>query len=115
MDIQTLQANTLPNITGVINPRATYPGKGLLSPVIGQRYLLLDSIPPGHAWGGITAKAWQIVEYRSEGWVIAFDATTNEEQYLVNTKTSQQLAWNGSEWHLSVDGNYAPGYWRLAL
>jgi hypothetical protein len=116
IDIQTLPANTLQPVTLIIDPLQSYPGKGLDIAAIGQRYLLLDYIPLGEAWGNFTASEYDIIEYDGTNWIITFDAKTHPStEYIVNLTTMQQLHWNGSVWHLSIDGEYNPGYWRLAL
>jgi hypothetical protein len=116
VDIDTLPANSLGAVDAVIDPLRTYPGNGLAAPAIGQRYLLIEDIGPSMAWGNITAYANDIIEYTSSGWTIDFDASAvNTTEHVLNTFTGKQFRWTGSEWQLSIDGEYAPGYWRISL
>ena len=57
-----------------------------------------------------------IIEWDGSKWKIVFDASsTSAVTYTTNLNTSVQYRWNGTEWLLSVDGDYPTGAWRLSL
>lgn len=115
IDVDTLPANTLAAIHGVIDPTMTVPGEELPSPVSGRRYLLANDLPANSAaWGGVGARVGAIIEYRSGAWVPVFSGLPDPtQQYVLNSQSGRQLRWNGTEWGMAIDGTYAPGYWRV--
>jgi hypothetical protein len=117
IDPSTLPANTLPAISGVINPLQTFPGNGLPDAVAGDRYLLLNDVGNSQAWnnttGTFTAKANDIIEFDGTDWVVSINPSDLPMQYLLNHFTTTQLQWNGSDWAVALDGAYGPGLWRL--
>ena len=121
IDPTTLPTNTLSPIAAVINPlrnvcepndSATLP-----MPVIGVRYLLTAGIVPSVAWPNLTANENDIIQFTSNGWVVAFHAreSTNSQQFVLNNGTLKQLFWNGDQWYLAVDGVYSPGFWNAQV
>ena len=40
---------------------------------------------------------------------------TSSTKYVVNTTTSVQLEWTGSEWINSYEGTFNAGFWRIFL
>lgn len=116
IDIDTLPSNTLTPINGLINPLVHIPGVQLPAPDIGQRYLILEDVGPSEAWGNLTARANDIIQYGVAGWTVAFTAsTTTTSEYLVNLKTGKQLRFFNGSWILAIAGEYNPGFWRLIL
>lgn len=116
IDIDTLPANSLGAIDALIDPLRTYPGNGLPAVATGRRYLIVSDIGPSQAWGNITARENDIIEYNGTNWFISFDSSTvNTTQHVLNTFTGKQFRWTGSVWQLAIEGEYAPGYWRLSL
>jgi hypothetical protein len=117
LNIQSLPANTLPAIDGIINPLEQWVGQNLDIALDGVRYLITEDIPPGLQWGGIQASQQDIIQYDiSLGWRIAFDSSNNSEPaYVMNNKTGIQFHWNGSIWVNAIEGIYFPGFWRLYL
>lgn len=117
IDPLTLPSNTLEPITAVIEPHDTFPGHGLASPVKGTRYLLLSDIGDSIAWGSLTAKTNDIIEYDGSKWIIAFVSSieTNNIHFILNQFNNQQLKWNGSGWIYAINGIYERGYWRILL
>jgi hypothetical protein len=116
LDPDTLPANTLPSVNGVIDPLRSFPGSGLPGQVVGQRYLVINDVGNSQIWGNLSAKANDIIVYTQQGWVVATTPVVNgPSQYLLNVPTGRQLRWNGQEWVLTIDGTYAPGHWRIAL
>jgi hypothetical protein len=127
IDIDTLPANTLPDITAVIDPLAMAPGGSipvgaihvpehqLPAPVLGQRYLLQRNDLPANTagWGPVGARVNSIIEYKANGWNVVFNPETTQPQYLVNGQTGKQIHWTGEEWAVAVEAVYHPGYWRI--
>jgi hypothetical protein len=118
IDPSTLPANTLPAVNAIINPVLNYPGDGSLPAAVdGQRYLLVHDIGNSVAWGTLSARYGDIIQYNVSlsRWVVSFSAFGSPPQYVVNLQSGRQLKWTGSEWMLALDGVYGPGYWRLRL
>jgi hypothetical protein len=118
LDNDTLPANTETAIIGIINPTLSYPGDGTLAAAsAGQRYLITDSVPTGGAWGGTpSGDKDDIIEYNGSEWVVSLDTSvTSDIKYVVNTTTSVQLEWTGSEWINSYEGTFNAGFWRIFL
>lgn len=117
LDPDSLPANTQPPIDGVIDPLRTYPGQGLPGQVNGQRYVVLNDIGTSQAWGKLNAKANDIIEYRSGAWSVAFSPKVGAEtaDFVLNSRSGNQLRWNGADWVKTIDGVYPAGYWRLQL
>lgn len=117
MDTDTLSADTQTAVDSIINPHANYPGDGTLSAALsGQRYLVLDAVPDGGAWGSITADANDIIEFNGTNWVISFDASAiTTTHHVTNTLTTDQFEWTGVHWQNSSEGTYRNGWWRLYI
>lgn len=116
LDTDTLPANSLSNITRIINPTLNNPFSGLDPQQAGQRYLITKDLPQAAAWGFATAKANDIIEYNGSDWVVSFNSgIDNTEQYVTNSYTSQQYKWTGDEWISSWQGTYNPAFWRLLV
>ena len=101
----------------------------------GVRLLLLGAI--GSTTNTDGADAWKnadntdfvagandIIEYDGSKWNIIFDAskdylpyndTTITKLYTTNLNTGVQYYWDGDQWLLSVDGEYAKGDWSINL
>jgi hypothetical protein len=117
VDQDTLPANTISPIDGVIDPTIAYPGSGNV-PVAsqGQRYMVTKDTIGSGPWGGVVANTNDIIEYNGTNWVVSFDSkSNNNQQYLLNNASQDQLEWNGKEWYNSYEGIYKQGYWRLYL
>ena len=117
VDPMTLPMNTLPAIKAIIDPHKAWPTRGLAVPATGDRYLLLQDIGDSVAWGNISAKANDIIEYDGTKWNVVFLAENEKGRiyYLLNTFTNKQLKWNSEEWTFALDGIYTRGFWRLLL
>lgn len=70
------------------------------------------------------AEANDIIEYDGTNWHIVFDASKNylpyndetvTKLYTTNLNTGVQYYWDGDQWLLSVDGEYAKGDWSISL
>lgn len=117
IDSDTLPSNTLTDVDRIVDPRASSPGNGLPSAILGQRYLITESITvSGHPDWGIEANANDIIQYDGSDWGIAFNSrAVTSQHYVTNDYTSKQYKWTGSTWISSYEGEYNPGYWRLVL
>ena len=121
----TLPANTLTPVNAIIDPRNVTVDSNILSPAVGTRYLILNSIgavgtTDAPAWAGIDgttliANANDIIEWNGHFWTRAFDSNEPAIQYLTNLKTTVQYMWTGNNWVKSYEGVYKPGYWSLVL
>jgi hypothetical protein len=116
IDPATLPTNTVTSVDRIINASTAKPGfSGIPSVAMGQRYLTLDAVKSGGAWG-IAVDANDILEYNGTAWVKSFDASANEtREYVTNTTTSQQFKFEKGEWTDTYQGIYEGGYWRLEL
>jgi hypothetical protein len=126
IDADTLPSNTLDPVDSVINPVEKYPGNGLPSSQIGQRYLIVDNIPEqvnyvspaSHAWPGLLqgANASDIIEYNGTSWEVVFDSmNTTTIEFVVNNTTGIQYRFSDDNWVKSYEGWYAPGDWRIII
>lgn len=121
IDIDTLPSNTMPPVDAVIDPLRSWPGNGLPGAVPGRRYLVINDIGGSalSAWGTLTTRTNDIIEYQGGQWVVVFNANAvvpaPVPQYVLNLATGRQLRWNGYDWVLTIDGEYPPGMWRLSL
>ncbi len=70
------------------------------------------------------AGANDIIEYTGTNWHIVFDASADKliyndvvitTLYTTNLNTGVQYYWDGDQWLLSVDGEYAKGDWTINL
>jgi len=118
----TLPGNSLPAITAIIDPLNVSVDSDILTPAIGTRYLILEDIGhsdnqyPAQAWGGLIARANDIIEYGANGWSVSFDSAVMESVYYVtNLRTGIQYRWTGTHWAKSVEGHYQSGEWALVI
>jgi hypothetical protein len=118
LDTDTIPANTQDAVDAIIDPGMNYPGDGTLTAAVtGDRYLLLEDIPQGTAWAGISASKNDIIEYNGTVWSVTFDASNNtgSEHYTLNVNTNDKLKWTGEQWIMAYEGTYNPGFWRIYL
>ena len=117
IDSSTLPTNTLTAINAITNPGGSYPGDGTVPAAsTGQRYLITSDTPINATWTNVVAHKDDIIEYNGTNWVVSFDASAiNSQQYVLNSASSNQLEWNGTEWFNAYEGVYKAGYWRLYL
>lgn len=118
VDTESLPRMTVNSINAIIDPTKKGPNNGLPLPVLGQRYLLIETIPTGSAaWGNIVADADDIIEYTETGWKLSFSAAANQNstQFVTNLFTGKIYTWKNSQWSLYLDQTYTPGYWRISL
>jgi hypothetical protein len=125
-------ANQHSSIDFIIDPLRYDP---TTAKVAGLRLLILGSI--GSTTNTDGADAWKnangtdfvansndIIEWDGTAWQIVFDASAdkliyNDEVittlYTTNLNTGVQYYWDGDQWLLSVDGEYAKGDWSIKL
>lgn len=116
IDEDTLPANTMQPITGIVEIAGRVPGRNLPPAEIGQRYIITDDLYSVPEWSYITANANDIIEYDGEKWFVAFDSSENTEtQYVLNLRSRRQLMWFENTWILAHERIYNPGYWRLFI
>jgi hypothetical protein len=118
LDVDTVPANTQAAVDAIIDPQFNYPGDGTISAAaFGDRYLLTNDIADGSAWGGISARKNDIIEFDGTVWSVTFDASANVNSihFTLNTTTQDKLKWTGSEWINAYEGTYNAGYWRIYL
>jgi hypothetical protein len=118
IDPDTLPANTVAPIDGIINPLRSYPGAGLPNQASGQRYLVTADIGgPTQAWGNLKAKENDIITYNAGQWSVAFspERGAKDPDYVLNLGSGEQIRWNGQDWVKTIDGIYPPGYWRFTF
>jgi hypothetical protein len=118
IDPDTLPSNTLSPVLAIIDPLRNWPDNGLPVSASGQRYLVVSAVGAStQAWGNLVASENDIIQYNNGQWSVVFDASVaiTERHYMVNLNRSKQLKWTGENWVVAIDGDYAPGYWRLVL
>jgi hypothetical protein len=121
INTNTLPANTLSPITGIIDPLSVSPGINLPAATIGQSYLLLHDIGSiGNstvAWGNLVSHQNDIITFNGASWAVSFEASINTTTvaYVLNQASGKQLHWTGTMWIIAIDGEYNPGYWRIVL
>lgn len=106
-------------IDAIVNPLRYNPE----NPVTGTRLLLVEDIgdsdnaSPSTAWGGLVAKANDIIEFNGTNWYVLFEAAQNSDTliYQTNIYTNVQYKWNGVQWVKSFEGEYRAGTWRIVL
>lgn len=115
IDENSLPPATLPAITAIINPQKSAPGKGLPPAQLGQRYLILESMPVIAEWGITNADANDIIEYNGSTWVISFDSSAMSEATVLNTMSGLLYEWRYGQWISAYEGAYRNGWWRIYL
>ena len=129
-DVDTLPANTIPQILNIIDPTEVMPGNGLPLAAPGQRYLLTShdsageepAIPPmvpNSPWAtgaNFIAYPNDIIEFNGINWVVIFDSRNAVGlNYVTNSANSSQYMFNSTtqEWTFTYLGIYGPGAWRI--
>jgi len=117
LDTDTLPSNTLTDVTKIIDPTSSSPGSGLDAAVLGQRYLITESISAsGYPDWNVDANENDIIQYDGAEWNVVFNSSAvTSVQFVTNDFTSKQFKWTGSSLISSYEGEYNPGYWRLVL
>jgi T4-like virus Myoviridae tail sheath stabiliser len=134
VDIDTLPVNTLTPITAIIDPWNLKLTNAITNPVLGTRFLILNSIgsilnddgnpstidgPPIWNRSGepeLIAEKNSIIEWDGNKWTIDFDslgAGSNNIEYVTNLTTGIQYKWKDQQWIKSVEGRYGVGAWSF--
>ena len=127
VDTHTLPANTLTAITAVIDPTRVAPGiNGLPNVILGQRYLLLNSL--GNISDSESSVGWNInghetianrndiIEYDGTKFIVVFDSNNiSSIQVVTNLISGKQYKFVENEWVKAVDGEYTNLNWRLVI
>ena len=121
IDPDTLPQNTLNPVDAVINPLTSGPGAGLPAPIIGRRYLIVESVGGSAttvSWGNLVASANDIIEYNGTIWEVTFEAATaTEVEYVTNLTTNVQYRYVPAEeaWMKSYEGWYDQGDYSIVI
>lgn len=115
IDETSLPSATVASVNGIIDPSINAPGRGLPSPVLGQRYLVLSDVPTGTLWGSVDAVANDIIQYNGSSWVASFVSAANSEAVVLNSNTGILYEWRTGQWISVFEGTYRNGWWRLYL
>lgn len=128
IDTDTLPANTLDPVDSIIDPDLKRPGSGLPVVALGQRYLIINDIPPqlGYGtlstiapdWPGLTngANPYDIIEFDGTDWVISFSGINNGSvEYVTNLTSGIQYRFSDQHWQKSYEGFYDAGSFRIIL
>ena len=121
----SLRTGSLGTFDAIIDPTRVYPGHGMINPVAGDRFLIIEDIGDTgteegtQAWGTFTAAANDIIEYDGSNWHVIFDAVQDRNNHIyqtnIYTNIRVQYLWNGVSWIKSFEGDYGPGQWRITL
>ncbi len=112
----------------IIDPLKLYPGHGIDNLVVGDRFLIIEDIPHGIAWGTIknysnqptSALANDIIEWQGDGsWHVIFAASQETTTHIYQTNIYNgmriQYLWDGVSWVKSFERDYRAGQWRIVL
>lgn len=122
---QTARTGSSGTFDAIIDPTRVYPDHGMVNPVAGDRFLIIEDIGDTgteegtQAWGTFTASANDIIEYDGSQWHVIFDAVQDRNNHIYQTNIYNnirvQYLWNGVSWIKSFEGDYGPGQWRVVL
>jgi len=119
IDPDTLPQNTLSPVSSVINPQNKGPDHGLPVAVNGQRYLIVEDIADSsEAWGVISAKANDIIQYSSSTglWYVSFESnSTTTTQYVLNLTSQIQYRYADGVWVKAFEGWYDQGDYSIVI
>jgi hypothetical protein len=115
MDTNTLPADTITMVNGIVDPQKGHPGTSSIpAPAVGQRYLLANDIIQNSQWGTVVAYANDIIEYNGSDWIVSFNSrSVNSTGYTTNANTMKKLYFNGQAWVLAIEGLFEQGWWRI--
>ena len=114
----------------IIDPQTKGPRGSGLSPTVGTRYLIIESIGDvsnidgPDAWknndnSDFYASENDIIEWNGNTWHIVFKASVHSDPaqpvYQTNIYTGVQYKWDGLAWIKSFEGEYRAGSWMLEL
>ena len=135
----TIDPDTVPqyyvtpyNIDRCIDPSKETPFDGISESCNikkGMTYLLLNTVPQGSMlWGDIYKNGIKIdsldgavqndiLEYDGAVWNKIFDSVENKSKlnYAISNCNGDYFTFENGWWHLTIDGRYNPGYWRIII
>ena len=117
-DSETYPTPTLPAVSAIVDPHTSGPNINLPEASIGQRYLLTeDASESSVAWGAMTSKANDIVEFNGSNWQVSWNAgdNTNALEYVLNTRSNRTYRWLNGYWTTVIESKYLQGYWRISM
>lgn len=122
IDEDTLPQSTLEPVNSVIDPLKKYPEENLPVAAAGQRYLIINELPPQNGintpWPGLNAGANvnDIIEFTGSTWHVSFDSSsaTNTE-FVTNLTSNVQYRFTEDGWVKSYEGFYDEGDWRIII
>lgn len=117
-DSQSYPATSLEPIDAIINPQNSGPNINLPQAAVGQRYLITeDATETSVAWGTMTAKANDIIEFDGSSWKTVWSADSNSEgiEHVFNNRSNRTYKWFNGYWASVIESKYLQGYWRLSL
>lgn len=115
-DAQTLPQDSMLPVLSIIDPHEKGPGIGLANAVLGQRYLIIDSIGSSSAWGDIIANANDIIEYDGTKWNVVFNSLTAVNiVFVTNLNSMVQYRFDGANWTRSIEGWYDAGSFSIVI
>jgi T4-like virus Myoviridae tail sheath stabiliser len=115
----SLRTGSPSTFDAIIDPTRVYPDHGMVNPVPGDRFLIIEDIMGNNAaWGNFTAKANDIIEFDGTNWHVLFDAVQEERiiiQANIYNNVRVQYTWNNVSWIKRFDGEYKASQWRIVL
>jgi hypothetical protein len=117
-DPETYPSTTLPAINAIVDPLTSGPNINLPPAAIGQRYLLTDdATETSVAWGPMSAKANDIVEFNGVSWQVSWQASSNLDslEYVANLRSARTYRWMNGYWTAVIEPRYLQGYWRISM
>jgi hypothetical protein len=126
LDRDTLPADTVAPVNGIIDPTKDWPGHGPLPEALpGQRYLIIRDLPIISYWTNLEAYANDIIEFNGSEWFVSRSHQDFTQAYVTNSYTMKKYEWkpplvtdnqwvHGS-WVDAYQGLYSAGYWNVYL
>lgn len=116
----SLRTGSPSTFDAIIDPTRVYPGHGMINPVAGDRFLIIEDITGNgtEAWGNFVAHTNDIIEYDGSAWHVLFDSIQEERiviQANIYNDIRVQYVWNNVSWTKRFDGLYKAGQWRIVL
>lgn len=80
-----------------------------------------DTVNTTYAWGDLECRRNDIVEWNGLRWVVTFNQTSSEQQFVVNSSNGIQYRWGpdgtgrGGNWSKSVEGWYDQGSYSIII
>lgn len=122
----TLPADTVAPVNGIIDPTKDWPGHGPLpEATLGQRYLIIKDLPIISYWTELEAYANDIIEFNGSEWVVSRSHQDFTQAYVTNSYTMKKYEWKPplvtdnqwvqGAWVDAYQGIYSAGHWTVYL